>query len=91
MWMGTISGTIKVFHAPTLKAKYAGKLAFIGQDASAVLHILHVEETSSVLVATVGSDVWSFYDRLVPGSLKIQDKIILPELSPCYHMVKVVV
>ena len=89
MWTGTSSGTLKVFHAPTLKAKYAGKLTMEGLPASAILDIRHVEETSSVLVATVNGEIWSFYDRIVPGGLKIQDRIILPEMSPCYHMVKV--
>ncbi len=59
--------------------------------ASAVLHILHVEETHSILVATVGGDIWSLYDQLVPGGLKIQDRIILAELSPFYHLAKVVI
>ena len=89
MWMGTSSGTLKVFHAPTLKSKYTGKLTMEGLPASAILDIRHVEETASVLVATVNGEVWSFYDRIVTGGLKIQDRIILPELSPCYHMVKV--
>ena len=89
MWLGTSSGTLKVFHAPTLKAKFAGKLEVDGSGASAILDILHVEETASVLVATVGGDIWSFYDRLLPGGLRIQDRIILPDMSPCYHLVKV--
>ena len=89
MWMGTSSGTIKVFHSPTLKAKFAGRLEMGGQSSSAVLDIRHVEETSSVLVATVMGEIWSFYDRIVTGGLRIQDRIILPEMSPCYHLVKV--
>lgn len=89
MWMGTSTGTLKVFHAPTLKAKFAGKLELGGTKASAVLDILHVEESSSVLVATFGGEIWSFCDRLVQGGLRIEETIFLPDCNPCYHLVKV--
>ena len=92
MWMGTSSGTLKVFHAPTLKTTFAGRLIMADIEnsiKSAILDILYVPETSSVLVANVKGEIWSFYDRIVPGGLKIQDRILLPDYSPCYHMAKV--
>jgi len=90
MWMGTSTGTLKVFHAPTLKAKFAGKLEIgNGQSASLILDILHVEETSSVLVVNTNGEIWSFYDKIVPGGLKIQDRILLPDNNPCFHLTKV--
>ena len=90
MWMGTSTGLLKVFYAPTLKAKFAGKLD-IGNatTASPILDILHVEETSSVLVVNTIGEIWSFSDKIVPGGLKIQDRILLPDNNPCFHLAKV--
>ena len=93
--MGTTTGTIMVFHAPTLKTKFTGKLTRTpnGEEGSmtgrVILDIRHIAETSSVLVAKVNGEIWSLHDKIVPGGLRIEDQILLPEYSPCYHMVKV--
>ncbi len=90
IWMGTANGTIKIFHAPTLKIRFAGKMAVSGGGpASFVLNILHVEEISCVLVANHSGEIWVFSDRVLPGGLKIRERISLPDFSPCFHLVKV--
>ena len=86
MWMGTSTGTLKVFHAPTLKAKFTG---MGGARASCILDILHLEKTSSVLVSTISGDIWSFHDRLSPHGLRIQCRLSLSDCLPCYHLVAV--
>lgn len=88
--MGTANGTIKIFHAPTLKVRFAGKMSIPGGGpASFVLNILHVEEASCVLVASHSGEIWVFSDRVLSGGLKIRERLILPECSPCFHLVKV--
>ena len=88
--MGTSSGTIKIFHAPTLKVRFAGKMEKPGGSAASfILNILHVEEASSVLVTSHNGEIWIFSDQVVPGGLKVRDCITLPESSPCFHLVKI--
>ena len=89
IWIGTSTGTLKIFHAPTLKTKFNGKLQLPKQPPSFILDIRHVPETSTVLVANANGDIWSLYDRIVPGGIQIQNRIELSDLSPCYHLVKV--
>ena len=90
MWMGTASGNIKIFHAPTLKVRFAGKMQVHGgSSASFILNIVHVPEASSVLVASHNCEIWVFSDKVVPGGLKVRERISIPEFSPCFHLVKV--
>ena len=95
IWMGTSTGTIMVFHAPTLKTKFAGKLTGMASNPEGslsgrvILDIRHIPETSSVLIAKVNGEIWSLRDKITQGGLRIEDQILLPEYSPCYHMVKV--
>ncbi len=92
MWMGTTSGSIKVFHAPTLKVKFTCALEREGPEGKtncAILDILYVEEMRTVLVANFSGEVWSFYDSIVDDGLRLQCKITLPDDSPCYHLAKV--
>ena len=84
-----------VFHAPTLKTKFAGKLTGMASNPEGslsgrvILDIRHIPETSSVLIAKVNGEIWSLRDKITRGGLRIEDQILLPEYSPCYHMVKV--
>ena len=87
MWMGTSAGAIKVFHAPTLKAKFTCTLISEGMDRS-ILSILYVEQTHTVLVAGVTGEVWVFDDTIVENGLKQQWKLGLDN-SLCYHLIKV--
>ena len=87
--MGTTTGTVKVFHAPTLKAKFTGKLALGRQTPSCILDILHVAKASCVLVSTVDGIIWSFHDRLFPQGLMIQSRMTMTDNYPCYHLVEV--
>lgn len=88
--MGTTSGTIKIFHAPTLKIRFAGKMEKRGgTQASTILNILYVEEAASVLVASHNGEIWIFSDQVVPGGLKVRQHVSLPEFCPCFHLVKV--
>ena len=89
MWMGTTTGTIKVFHTPTLKAKFTGKLAVGSSNSSCILNILHVPSISCVLVSTANGDIWSFHDGLTSRGLVIQCRITLPDFFQCYHLVAV--
>ena len=92
MWMGTTSGSIKVFHAPTLKVKFTCTLEREGPEGTTnrtILDILYVEEMRSVLVANFSGEVWSFYDSIVDDGLRLQCKITLADDSPCYHLTKV--
>ena len=90
MWMGTSSGIINVFHTPTLKVRFTGKMEKPGGSAASFIsNILHVQEVSSVLVSSRNGDIWIFSDQVVPGGLKVRDRITLPESSPCFHLVKV--
>lgn len=87
--MGTTTGTLKVFHAPTLKAKFTGKLTVGKVRPSCVLDILHVEKLSCVLVSTANGDIWSFHDSLTTKGLKIQCRLTLTDNYQCYHLVTV--
>ena len=89
MWMGTTTGTLKIFHAPTLKAKYTGKLIIGVMNPSCVLNILHVESASCVLVSTTNGEIWSFCDSLSVRGLVIQCRLTLTDNYQCYHMVAV--
>ena len=95
IWMGTTTGTIMVFHAPTLKTKFCGKLTGMtdnlegSMSGRVILDIRHIPETSSVLVAKVNGEIWSLRDKISKGGIRIEDQILLPDYSPCYHMVKV--
>ena len=90
MWIGTISGEIKIFHAPTLQIKFTCSLQseepYVVQDFS-VLKILYVEETRRVLISTSSGYIWSFFDSVAEGCLKLQCKLRLN--SPCYDLVQV--
>ena len=89
MWMGTTTGTLKVFHAPSLKAKYTGKLVLGFGNPSCILNILHVESISCVLVSTASGEIWSFHDSLAPEGLIIQCRLTLTDNFQCYHLVAV--
>ena len=89
MWMGTTTGTLKVFHAPTLKAKFTGKLAVGVDRPSCVLNILHIPSISCVLVSTANGDIWSFHDKLTDKGLVIQCRLALIDNYQCYHLVAV--
>ena len=56
MWMGSKNGILRVFHAPTLKCRYAGTLSLSPNDEqpSDILDILHVQERSDRLCRDVG-------------------------------------
>lgn len=87
MWMGTTAGTLKVFHAPTLRAKFTGKVMIGGIHSSCILDILHVESASCVLISTACGDIWSFHDGLTTKGLKIQCRLNLIDNYQCYHLV----
>ena len=89
MWLGTTSGTLKIFHAPTLKAKFTGKLAIGGIQASSILDICHVPKASCVFIATVNGDLWTFDDCLSPRGLRIQNRLTLTDNYRIYHLVVV--
>lgn len=89
MWMGTTTGTLKVFHAPTLKAKYTGKLIIGVMNPSCVLNILHVESAECVMVSTANGEIWFFHDSLSVHGLVIQSRLTLTDNYQCYHMVAV--
>lgn len=92
MWMGTTAGTIKIFHAPTLKTKFTSTLETdesMGATNRTILDILYVEERRTVMVANFSGEVWCFYDKIVEDGLRLQCKISLSDGSPCYHLVKV--
>ena len=91
IWMGTITGTVMVFHAPTLKKEFAGKLTrtVSNSENSVILDIQHVSETSSVIITKDNGEIWFLRDRIIRGRLQIEHQLILPNYSPCYHMVKV--
>ena len=89
MWMGTTTGTLKVFHAPTLKAKFTGKLTIGPQKPSCILDILHIESLSCVLVSTTAGDIWSFHDSLTAHGLIKQCRLPLTDNYQCYHLVAV--
>jgi serine/threonine protein kinase len=89
MWMGTTTGTIKVFHAPTLQAKFTGKLIIGASRPSCILNILHIPSMACVLVSTANGDIWSFQDRLTPKGLVKQCRLTLTDYYQCYHLVAV--
>ena len=92
MWLGTTSGMVKVFHAPTLKVKFTCTLKKEGPDGTTnrtILDILYVEEKRTVLIANFSGEVWAFYDTIVDDGLRLLCKIALEDDLPCYHMVKV--
>ena len=89
MWMGTTTGTIKVFHAPTLQAKFTGKLKIGASRPSCILNILHIPSMACVLVSTANGDIWSFKDRLTPKGLVKQCRLTLTDNYQCYHLVAV--
>ena len=82
--MGTSAGTLNVFHAPTLKLQYEVK----GLETSGIIDILHVKETSSVLVATGKGEIWTFLDHTISEILQIRDIILLPGYT-CNRMVSI--
>ena len=86
--MGTTTGTMKVFHAPTLKAKFTGKLSIGVQRPSCILDILHIKSLSCVLVSTTAGDIWSFHDGLTANGLVKQCRLTLMDYQ-CYHLVAV--
>jgi hypothetical protein len=90
IWMGTITGTIMVFHA-TLRKEFAGKLTrtVSNPENSVILDIQHIPETSSVLITKDNGEIWFLRDTLIDGRLQIEHQLLLPKYSPCYHMVKV--
>ena len=91
--MGTTTGMIMVFHAPSLKTKFSGTLSSNSEESSmsgrVILDIRHIPETCSLLEAKVNGEIWSLHDKVYLGGLRIEDQILLPDYSPCYHMVKV--
>ena len=91
IWMGTITGTIVVFRAPTLKTKFAGKLTRTASnpDKSVILDIQHIPETSSILISKENGEIWSLRDKIIHGRLQVENPIFQLEHSPCFHMVKV--
>ena len=94
--MGTLTGVIKVIHAPTLKTKFTCTLETEeAQGKRTILDILYVLEMRTVLV-TLKSDnlvgeVWSFEDTAEEGGYRLKSKIRSSDESPCYNMVKVCV
>ena len=90
VWMGTSTGTLNVFHAPTLKSQYAHKLEVEGLETSGIIDILHVKETCSVLVATGKGEIWSFLDHTISGGLHIRDRLLPGDATiTCNRMVSV--
>ena len=89
MWMGTTTGTLKIFHAPTLKAKFTGKLIVGVGRPSCILNILHVPSASCVLVSTANGVIWAFQDTLTGNGLVIQCRLTLTDYYQCYHLVAV--
>ena len=88
MWLGTSSGKLKVYHAPTLKCKYIGQLT---TDKTSILDIVHIKEVSVVMVTTSKGDIWVFNDQLQPQGLLIEEQLCLGEELTVYHLTKVVV
>ena len=88
MWLGTSSGKLKVYHAPTLKCKYVGQLT---TDKTSILDIVHIKEVSVVMVTTSKGDIWVFNDQLQPQGLLIEEQLCLGEELTLYHLTKVVV
>ena len=89
--MGTSTGTLKIFHAPTLHASKFD-LEVEGLQTSSIIEISHVKEACSVLVATGKGEIWSFIDHLISGSLKMLDRILPPSNKTditCNRMVTV--
>ena len=94
VWMGTSTGTLKIFHAPTLQVQYARQLDVEMEfwDTPGIIEIRHVKEACSVLVATGKGEIWSILDHVVSGGLKIQDRILPPSNTTnitCNRMVTV--
>lgn len=89
MWMGTTTGTLKVFHTPTLKAKFTGKLATGSSSSSCILNIVHVPSNMCVLVSTANGDILSFHDGLTTKGLVIQCRLTLSDFYQCYHLVAI--
>lgn len=88
VWMGTLAGTLKVFHAPTLKIRFKHTLqSEAGSRGQTISDIVHVEEMQTVLVSTSAGEVWSFLNT--SDKLRLQCKIKLTDGLPCHHLVKV--
>ena len=75
IWMGTITGTIMVFHAPTLNTKFASKLTMRASNLedSIIVDIQDVSETSNVLITKENKlrRYGPFVIRLYAGCYKI--------------------
>ena len=84
--MGTSSGTLKIFHAPTLAIKFIHALKTKRTENQAILNIVHMEEIRTVLVSGLGGEVWFFFDTVTEDGLRLQFKV---DSSPCFHFVKV--
>lgn len=86
MWIGTYTGVIKIFHAPTLKAMHTFTLEQEESASASILDIIYVQELRTVLVSSVMGGLWSFNDTNVQES-----RLMIKESDgyPCFHLVKV--
>ena len=88
MWVGTTTGKLRVYHAPTLRCEYVGQLA---SDKASILDMVHIKEVSAVMVTTSKGDVWVFHDQLCPEGLLIEEQLCPGEELTIYHLAKVVI
>ena len=88
MWVGTTTGKLRVYHAPTLRCEYVGQLT---SDKASILDMVHIKEVSAVMVTTSKGDVWVFHDQLCPQGLLIEEQLCLGDVSTIFHFTKVVV
>lgn len=90
MWIGTANGILKLKNTSTLNTKFKGELKTEGEPLSPqkihVLSIVHVEQTSSVIVSTDVGEIWAFSDKLTDKGLVIEEHMILKERANCYQM-----
>lgn len=94
IWIGTLSGVIKIFHALTLKTKFASTLESKGPGGTfvgggTILDILYVEEMRTVLVANNSGEIWCFDDTITKEGLRLQKKIDLSYGFALYDLAKV--
>ena len=87
MWVGTTSGKLKLYHAPTLRCEYVGQLT---SDKASILDIVHVKEVSAVMVTTSQGDIFVFHDQLHPRGLLIEEQLCLGSELTVFHLSTVV-
>lgn len=90
MWVGTVSGEIKIFHASTLQVLYVCTLCDekVQTDLNLkILAIIYIAKTRTVLISASSGKIWSFFDAIVNDCLRIQQKLKFN--SPCHALSQV--